>query len=107
MSKSQVQEVMTCESASCASHGDGHALSAIRLRAAAATPSKWVDAIVADVEPTGWVAIDLFDEGERVHVWHHDALGLQAGTPVALHSVYRVLAVGRARLSVSVARAAS
>ncbi|HWU60325.1 MAG TPA: hypothetical protein VN045_16500, partial [Microbacteriaceae bacterium] len=44
----------TCEQPSmCVSESAGHALSAIQLRVASATPSKWVDATVLSVHADG------------------------------------------------------
>ncbi|KQX07513.1 hypothetical protein ASC59_07150 [Leifsonia sp. Root1293] len=100
-----MQQVMTCVSPACATQGAGHAISPIRERAANATPSKWRDAFVAHVDADGWIAVDLFDTGERVWAWHHEDLtsSVNIGQPIALHAVYDVLALGEARFSLLVA----
>ena len=106
--KPGVQQVMTCVSETCETHGAGHAISPIRERAANATPSKWRDAFVAHVDADGWIAVDLFETDERVWAWHHDDLTarVSVGQPVALHAVYDVLSIGQTRVSVLVAAAA-
>ncbi|TFV99675.1 hypothetical protein [Orlajensenia leifsoniae] len=105
--KPGVPQIMTCVSETCGAHAQGHAISPIRERAANATPSKWRDAFVAHVDADGWIAVDLFDTGERLWAWHHDDLtaSVSIGQPVALHAVYDVLSVGSARLSVLVTAA--
>lgn len=82
----------------------GCELHPIQLRAALATPSHWVDAIVERVEEDGWLRlVDL--SGASWRAWHHESLGerVTAGEPVALHRVYGVLSVGRDHLSVRIA----
>ncbi|MET0725320.1 MAG: hypothetical protein ABWY36_03145 [Leifsonia sp.] len=105
--KPGVQGVMTCAGAVCSHTGEGHAVSAIRSRAASATPSKWRDAFIGHVDTDGWIALDLFESGERVWAWHHADLSasVEVGQPVALHGVYNVLAIGRERASVLVTAA--
>jgi hypothetical protein len=110
--KPGVPAVMTCSGDgghhACDASAPGHAISPIRERAAIATPSKWRDALVAHVDAEGWVALDLFDTDERLWAWHHEALTahLSVGQPVAVHSVYDVLSIGRTRLSLLVAASA-
>ena len=92
-----------CESAEmCAHDTPGHALHPLRLRLATATPGKWRNALVDSVTADGWITLVAFDGGGSVSVWHHADLtaSLAVGEPVALHSVYDVMAVGRARISV-------
>ncbi|WEO77414.1 hypothetical protein BJQ94_19015 [Cryobacterium sp. SO2] len=96
----------------CVNHGAGHATRPIHVRVGDATPSKWVDGIVLRATTDGWIGIALVgqelehddsDGGpETVWVWNHADLTahLVAGAPVALHSVYNVLASGRSRVSV-------
>lgn len=98
----------------CANRGAGHALQPIQARVAAATPSKWVDGIVAGASADGWVGIrllqaggttgplDLPDNTDTVWVWNHDdrTAEITAGQPVAVHALYNVLAIGRNRISV-------
>lgn len=95
-----------CESASeCRSDRPGHGLHAMQDRLAATTASKWIDAVVAGVDAHGFATVVGFHDGEVHRVWHHDAFGdaLRAGEPVALHTLYGVLARGRDRFSVAYA----
>ena len=95
-----------CESATeCRSHRPGHGLHVMQDRLATTTASKWIDAIVVDVDDQGFATLaDLDGDGLR-RVWHHDAFGgtLALGEPVALHVVYGVLARGDERHSVAFA----
>jgi hypothetical protein len=86
----------------CVSERAGHSLSAIQLRVASATPSKWVDATVYSVQADGRAVLSPAFGGADVTVWNHAGLAqvLAVGDPVALHSVYNVLAVGAHRFSV-------
>jgi hypothetical protein len=87
---------------SCTSFAPGHALHLIQSRLAAATPAEWVDAIVdAADRRSGFVLLHTL-AGDVIAVWNGaGAAGLvSAGTPVALHERYHVLAVGRARFNV-------
>jgi hypothetical protein len=93
----------TCEQPSmCVSESAGHSLSTIQLRVASATPSKWVDATVHAVHADGRAVLAPTFGGADVTVWNHAGLAhvLAVGDPVALHSVYNVLAVGARRLNV-------
>lgn len=87
----------------CDNYGAGHALSFMQRRLASATPTKWRDAIVTDLAADGRVQLNTVDDGLDIVLWHHaDARHLlHAGDPVALHSVYRVLAAGSEWLNVS------
>jgi hypothetical protein len=71
-------------------------------RLALATPSKWEDALVITVSVNGWLKVALLEGDEIIEVWNHaDLTGMvHAGDPVALHSVYNVLAVGEAKHNV-------
>jgi len=101
-----------CHSAgqSCTSAAAGHAVSAIRERVAAATPSKWRDGIVVHVSDSGvggsWLGIELLGEPETTTgttwVWNHADLGttVAVGEPIALHELYDTLAIGATRISV-------
>ncbi len=94
-----------CERASeCRSDRPGHGLHVMQQRLAAATPGKWLDAIVVDVDDAGFATLVTLD-GDARSVWHHDGFGgaVAAGDPVALHGVYGVVAVGAARFSVAAA----
>lgn len=104
----RVADPMDCASpadSECAQHRPGHALSPIQARVVAATPSKWRDGILSHLGAGGWLGIDLLGTGETVWVWHHGDVAASArrGEPVALHSVYNTLALGRARINVLVA----
>ncbi|CAN5521019.1 hypothetical protein BH10ACT4_BH10ACT4_06260 [soil metagenome] len=99
---------MLCHShgESCTSAAAGHAVSAIRERVTAATPSKWRDGIVvgapeSDGAGGSWIGIDLLDTVDTTWVWNHGDLGaVPIGEPVALHELYDTLAIGATRLSV-------
>lgn len=100
-----VGRVMRCdhtESDACAKRGPGHALHPIQARAAAATPSKWVDGIVRCATSDGWIGVNPIGLSDTIWAWHHEsvAASLSAGTPVAVHQTYQVLASGSARLSI-------
>ena len=95
-----------CVSASeCRSDRPGHGLHAMQERLAATTASKWIDAIVTEVDANGFATLVDFDGGEGHRVWHHDAFSgaLHVGEPVALHALYGVLARGDRRFSVAYA----
>ncbi|MCU1436972.1 MAG: hypothetical protein JWP66_59 [Naasia sp.] len=87
----------------CMDDRPGHAMTAMRLRLASATPRGWRDAVVVGVSAEGEVLLELWATGELRIVWHHLGLAgaVQAGTPVALQPAYSVLAVGRHRFSVA------
>lgn len=92
-----------CELASeCRSDRPGHGLHPMQQRLAAATPSKWLDAIVVAVDAAGFGTLATLD-GELRRVWHHDAFGgkLAVGDPVALHGIYGIVAAGAAEFSVA------
>lgn len=88
----------------CSSERPGHRLHGMQSRLAAIAASKWVDAIVLDVDDAGFATLADLD-GETHRVWHHAPLGevLAAGEPVALHSVYGVLVAASGRFSVAAA----
>ncbi|MFM9918002.1 hypothetical protein [Lacisediminihabitans sp. H27-G8] len=105
-----VTATMLCTHApgtACTSAVAGHAVSAIRDRVTAATPSKWRDGLVVHVSSIGaiggsWLAVALLDQPDAVWVWNHDDLSsvVSIGEPVALHELYDTLAVGSTRVSV-------
>lgn len=105
-STGEVRGMRGCESAAdCRSDRPGHGLHTMQERLAATTASKWVDAIVLEVESDGFATVAEFvGDGVR-RVWHHDAFSgaLEAGEPVALHDLYGVLARGNERFSVAYA----
>lgn len=86
----------------CSSDRPGHGLNAIQARLAHATPSKWIDAIVVDVDRDGFVTVADLGGGIR-RLWHHAPLGeaLALGEPVAVHAIYGVLAHAERRFSVA------
>ncbi len=89
------------EDMACAHVTPGHTLDLMRRRLAAATPSRWQDALVTAV--SGGVAeLALLESGRVLRVWNHEAIGstVVAGDPVALHGVYGVLAAGDSWVSV-------
>jgi hypothetical protein len=90
------------EGDACASDRPGHGLHPMQDRLSRIAASRWVDAVVIDSGADGFV--ELLDLDGGVHrVWHHGALTGQVavGDPVALHSVYGVLARGDDRFSVA------
>jgi hypothetical protein len=89
-------------SSGCMSADQGHALSPIQERVASATPSKWADAVVTTVAASGWVEVMLLSDDSVVVLWNHADLTdeLEIGAPVALHSVYDVLAIGDSKHNV-------
>jgi hypothetical protein len=93
-----VREAATCMCAhgdACSTFAPGHALHLIQSRLASATPREWVDGIIEHVDADGHVFVRTLD-GDPVLVW---SAGLSdrdaAGSPVALHRRYHVLAVGQ------------
>ncbi|MET0989615.1 MAG: hypothetical protein ABWY54_03115 [Glaciihabitans sp.] len=104
-----VRNVMQCDglpTGACHNHGAGHELLTLQARVIAATPSKWRDGIVQQVTADGWVAISLVDDtASTAWVWNHTnrVETLPVGTPVAVHSVYHALAIGREHVNVLVA----
>ncbi|TFD93501.1 hypothetical protein E3T61_05290 [Cryobacterium lactosi] len=108
----QPLHVLQCNSTGgegCVNHGAGHTTQPIHVRVAEATPSKWTDGLVVRATSDGWIGVNLFGYGDAadsdtatVWVWNHadHTAQLTIGAPVALHSVYNVLASGRSRISV-------
>ena len=102
----EVRERATCmcdHGDACSSFAPGHALHLIQSRLAAATPSDWSDAIVEAADAaSGIILVRGLDDDEPVALWNGAgaALVLTAGTPVALHGRYHVLAVGRERFNI-------
>lgn len=88
----------------CSSFAPGHALHLIQARLASATPSGWVDAVVEWADAvTGELRVRTLN-GDAQTIWNASGAALEApsGTPVALHSRYSVLAVGRVQFNVAV-----
>ena len=95
-----------CESATeCRSDRPGHGLHAMQERLAATTASKWIDAIVVDVDDGGFATIVEFDGGDSAAsgTTTDSRARCTAGEPVALHALYGVLARGDERFSVAYA----
>jgi hypothetical protein len=92
------------EGASCELDTPGHAIGSIQNRVATATPSKWRDYRVESFGQGGWIRLRSIDGAADVLVWNHGALdgAVEGGTPVSLHALYNVLAVGAARFNVAV-----
>ncbi|WP_110589715.1 hypothetical protein [Microbacterium suaedae] len=82
----------------CAHATPGHDLHPVQRRLAAATPTRWIDAIAGSTSDDG--RLDLWSlDGELVaRVWHHEHLAeiARTGSPVALHTGYHVLAAAGA-----------
>jgi len=88
----------------CSSFAPGHALHLIQARLASATPSDWVDGLVASADAdTGELRLRTLD-GDALTIWNASGAALEApeGTPVALHRRYHVLAVGRVQFNIAV-----
>lgn len=87
----------------CSSFEAGHALHLIQARIASATPAEWVDAIVEHADgTTGDLVVRTLD-GTVHDLWNGASCALEApaGTPIALHVRYGVLAVGRTQFNVA------
>lgn len=87
----------------CSSYAPGHALHLIQARMASATPLSWVDALVESADPaSGFLRLRTLD-GDVIAVWNAGGAALEAsaGTPVALHGAYDVLAIGGAQYNVA------
>ena len=97
--------VHTCRGAmDCGADAPGHAIGFLQQRLASASPSKWVDAVVEHIGHDGWVTLRTLDDALAARVWNHAELtALTPGSPVALHALYNVLAIGTARFNVVVA----
>ncbi len=88
---------------SCSSFAPGHALHLIQARLSSATPSEWADAIVESADAaSGVVVLRTVADAHRVELWSGSGAAheVTAGTPVALHGRYDVLAVGSLRFNI-------
>ncbi|KAA9111667.1 hypothetical protein F6B43_04770 [Microbacterium rhizomatis] len=87
---------MCVHGGSCSTFAPGHAMHLIQSRLASATPSEWVDAIVASIDDAGAAELSTVADGAALLVWSGAgaADALEVGTPVAVHERYHVLAVG-------------
>ena len=103
----QVREAATCMCAhgfECSSFAPGHALHLIQSRLASATPGDWLDAIVEHVdEEDGTILVRALGDGRPITLWNGAgaASAVVAGSPVAVHARYDVLASGRRWFNVS------
>ncbi|MDL5349979.1 hypothetical protein [Microbacterium sp. zg-YB36] len=102
-SRSQPLEVrdqavcMCVHGQSCSVFAPGHAVHLIQARLASATPLEWADAIVTDADAAaGTLTVHTVTDGESLQVWSGAGAAhvAPAGTPVAVHRRYHVLAVG-------------
>ena len=87
----------------CSSYAPGHALHLIQARMASATPLSWLDAVVETADAASGVLRLRTLDGDEFSVWSAGGAALEApaGTPVALHAAYDVLAVGRVQYNVA------
>ncbi|WP_193596902.1 hypothetical protein [Microbacterium sp. YJN-G] len=87
----------------CSSFAPGHALHLIQARMASATPLGWADAIVEQTDAAARTLTLRTLDGIRVTVWNAGGAALEAsaGTPVALHRDYDVLAIGAVHYNVA------
>lgn len=87
----------------CSSYAPGHALHLIQARMASATPLGWADAIVEVADAASGVLRLRTLDGDVLSIWSAGGAALEApvGTPVALHTAYDVLAVGRVLYNVA------
>lgn len=92
------QAVCMCNSGqSCSVFAPGHAVHLIQARVASATPLEWADAIVSATDAAaGTLTLRTIADGESLQVWSAAgaAAAAPAGTPVAVHRRYHVLAIG-------------
>jgi len=90
-----------CQGA-CEMAAGGHGLGVMQARLAAATPSKWADAVVTSVSAAGWIEVALIADDSTALLWNHSDLSasIAVGDPVAVHAVYDVLAAGGAKHNV-------
>lgn len=89
----------------CSSFAAGHALHLIQARIASATPAEWVDAIVERSDAAEGELLVRTLDGTAHSLWNGAGAALEApaGTPVALHVRYGVLAVGRSQFNIAFA----
>jgi hypothetical protein len=102
----EVPERVACMCAhggGCSSYAPGHALHLIQARLASATPADWADALVSDVDAARGVIRLVTLDGAAHTLWNAGGATLEVapGTPVALHSRYGVLAIGRVQYNVA------
>lgn len=90
---------MCAAGGACSSFEPGHAVHLIQARLVSATPSEWVDAIVARVDHDGTLVIRRFADDAAIALWNGAgaAEALTPGAPVAYHPRYHALS-GAGRL---------
>jgi hypothetical protein len=89
----------------CVDDRAGHAITLLRARLAHLASTAWEDARVLGVDADGFLELERWSDGTAVRVWHHTDLSvaLPAGSVVALHGQYGVLAAGDDRYNVAIA----
>lgn len=102
----QVRERSACmcqQGDVCSSFAPGHALHLIQARIASATPAEWIDAIVEQADAASGDLVVRTLDGDAHALWNSSGAALEAapGTPVALHTRYGVLSVGRTQFNVA------
>ncbi|RLQ84299.1 hypothetical protein D9V28_08835 [Mycetocola zhadangensis] len=102
-----MNETMLCSPRGCDKTSPGHGVRPLQVRVAAATPSKWRDGVVTHLPASGWIGIGLMESDRTIWVWNHADLSSEVtlGTPVAVHALYDMLALGSDRVHVLVAPA--
>lgn len=88
----------------CTSYAPGHAVHLIQARLASATPAEWLDAVVESTDrATGHLVLRAVTDASPIMVWHagEAAREIAAGTPVAVHGRYHLLADGARRLNIA------
>ncbi|HEY0373374.1 MAG TPA: hypothetical protein VGC94_01165 [Amnibacterium sp.] len=87
----------------CVDDRAGHAVTLLRARLAHLAPQGWTDARVLGARADGVLELERWSDGEVLRVWNHADLtaALPAGSLVALHGAYGVLAAGDHRYNVA------
>jgi hypothetical protein len=87
----------------CIDDRPGHAVTLLRMRLAHLAARGWTDARVVGVAD-GVVELERWSDGAPVRVWNHSDLtaALPAGSVVALHESYGVLAAGGDRYNIAI-----
>ena len=106
LSPLKVRERVACmcdHGFACSSFAPGHALHLIQARMASATPRGWTDAIVEKADPASGILSLRTLDGDLHVIWNGAGAALEApaGSPVALHRDYGVLAYGRVQFNVA------
>jgi hypothetical protein len=87
----------------CIDDRPGHAVTLLRVRLAHLAAGGWTDARVVAVAD-GVVELERWSDGAPMHVWNHTDLtaALPAGSVVALHESFGVLAAGSDRYNIAI-----